>query len=509
MKINKNDIDPAIIEKLNQFDSLIENFKDEDRSGFLAYNGEKFYIRRTSDVFLRKISSEEELQRYKDHLYIEEGLLKNSFRSHFNIENKAHSNFKSITAEPKEYQLFKFTSRIVLHKEHDGNLYVLTEKGFLVNYNLKTRLSENSIDLLGYIKSNFAIQSISIYDFIAIEVYEKGLLISTRNNGVFHYTFETKKIEIRFPESDVVLIKYLRDDLFVLGMDKIDNNIAFYNISGMKVEISNSLRKRLFQMPYLIDVYAGNLFILGKPYSIDTVKDTLHYWKKDLADISYNNMDGKLFPGYDVKNYKPKYLTVTDKYVYISGLKENKHLFIWQYDVKELEKPYKEFLFTKFPFEDLNYVNMTESYFIAAEKNNVYFMDANGEIEKNLLLKENVKDIVLSDDEHFFYITDDKIIEVTLPKYENKEISLTVYDDETACNNIDIFVKSTTGKEKIAFFDQDTLTQIAPFFFGVYKNDIIIKLLGVDSKKISMKIHSPNDSYIDGIVVNPNRMFMK
>jgi hypothetical protein len=510
MKINKNDIESSIIEKINQFDSIIDNFSDEDRSGFLAFNGNKFYIKRTSDVFLKKILSEEDLNNYKSHLYLESGLLKNSFRTNINTNNQSSNRFKSLIVKPVEDVLFKFTSDIVLHKEYLGSVYVFTEKGFLIQYSLKDKKSETAYDLLGTIKKEFSIQNISVYDFISIEAFEGGVLLGTRNDGVFFYDPKSKKLEVKFAEQDVVLIKYLGNDLFVLGMDKIDANIAFYNISGMRIEVANSLKKKLFQMPHLIDSYNGNLFVVGRPYSLDTTKDIVHYWKKDLAGLSYNNLDGKLFPGYDNKNYKPKYITVTESHLYISGLKDNKVLFIWQYDINDLQKPFIEFSFDKFSFEKLSYVDMNEKHFVAAETNNVYFMDIDGKVERNISLNEEIKSIFLTDiDDEFIYITNDKIISVKLPKHTDGDISLNVYSGETNCNNIDIYIKSSTGKEKIVFLDADTLMQIAPFYYGVYNNDIIIKLLGSTSLNILMKIGIPEDSEIEGIVINPNRLFMK
>ena len=96
-----------------------------------------------------------------------------------------------------------------------------------------------------------------------------------------------------------------------------------------------------------------------------------------------------------------------------------------------------------------------------------------------------------------------------IPHTALQEVVLNIYKGETTCNNIDVFVKSTTGKEKIAFFDEDTMAQITPFYFGVYKNDIIIKLVGTTATNISMKIYIPSDSQVEGVVVNPNRAFMK
>jgi hypothetical protein len=509
MKINKNDIDSSIIEKVNQFDKIVDNFTEEDKSGFLAYNGENFYIRRTSDVSLRRVSSEEELEKLKAHLYEEGGLLKNSFRTDMNLSSQSSERFKPLISKGIEETLFKFTSRVVLNKKHKDSIYVLTEKGFLLSYNTNDKTSDFRVDVITEIKSNFAIKDVSIYDFLAIEVVEEGVFLSTRLDGVFFYNIAEKKMELKFPESDVVLINYLGNNMFVLGMDRIDNNIAFYNISGMRVEVSNNLKRKSFQMPYLADSRNGDLFIVGRPYSLDTTRDILHYWSKDLAEISYNGKDGKVFPGFDNKTYKPLYINLTDKYLYISGLKQNKDLFVWQYDLKELQKPYKEFLFNRFSFEDLSFVEMNDEYFVASENNKIYFMDANVSIKKNILLNEKVVGVFNINKDNFIYLSDDKIILVTIPEYSGDEIKLSIYDQENHCNNIDIYVKSKTGKEKISFFDGETLEQIAPYYFAIYKTDIIIKILGSLSKKIIMKMIIPNESEVEGIVVSPNRLFMK
>lgn len=509
MKINKNDIDSAIIEKVNQFDELIENFSDEDRSGFLAYNGEKFYIRRTSDVFLRKISSEEELERLKAHLYSEEGLLKNSFSTKMSVSDLASPRFKQLAINAVEEELFKFTSRVILHKEHKGSIYAFTEKGFLIQFDTNEKKSDVRVDIIGGIRSNFAIRELSAYDFLAIEIFDGGAMLSTRNDGVFMYDFEKKTIELKFPESDVVLIKDLGDGTFVLGMDRIDNNIAFYNISGMRIEISNNLRKRSFQMPHLAVSRGDSMFILGRPYSLRTTKDTLHHWRKDLAGISYNGNDGSVFPGYDHKNYNQQYLDITDTHLYISGLKDDGKLFVWQYDLNELQKPFREFSFDKFSFDRLSFVEMNEEHFVAAESKKVYFIDSEGNVTSNLILNDEIRGVFNLSDKGFVYLSDDKIVSVTVPSKVDGDITLRIYEGENACNNIDIFVSSSTGKERIAFFDEETLEQLAPFYFGVYKTDIIIKILGSTAKKISMRISIPSDSSVEGVVVSPNRLFMK
>jgi hypothetical protein len=510
MKINKKDLEPSIIEKVEQFDRIKEGFTSEDKSGFVAFNGNEFYIRRVNDLLIRGIFSEKDIESYKNHLYKESNLEKNSFNSYINEGNVAVSTFKSLSVKPVEQVLYRFTSNIVLHARLNEELFVLTEKGALVRYNLKKRKHEDSFDLLTYIKNNFAIQDVSIYDFLAAEVIPGGVLLSTKNNGVFLYSSQEKTLEIKFVESSVSVMKYLGNNTVVFGVDRVDNNVLFFNLEGQKIESSNVLKRKIYQMPFLIDSSEENLIVVGRPYGIETTKDIVHYWKKDKANVSFNNLDGKIFPGYQNKRYSVRHLTVTKSSVYISGIKEDGKLFIWQYDLEELEKPFNELSFEKFSFKDLSFVDMNESYFVIGESDNLYFLNANGDVEKNLKLNEKIKTVILSEfSDEFFYVSNDKIIFTKIPEYSEKEVILNLYASETLCNNIDVYLKSSTGKEKVVFFDRDTLNEVTPYYHAVHGGDIIVKLLETNSKNISMKIVSPKDSIVEGVVVSKNKLFMK
>jgi hypothetical protein len=510
MKINKKDLEPSIVEKVEQFDKLRQQFTSEDKSGFVAFNGEEFYVKRINDLLIKGIFTEKDIEFYENHLYSEGANEKNSFNSYINSNNIASSSFKALAVKPVEEILYKFTSDIVLIAKSLSVVYVLTEKGALVRYNLAEKKHEQSFDVLSYIRSNFAVVDISIHDFLSIEIIPGGLLLSTKNNGVFFYDSEKKTLEIRFVESGVVSMKYLSNEVILLGIDRVENNLIFFNINGEKIETSSILKRKLYQMPYLLESFEDNLLVVGRPYGINTTKDIVHYWKKDKANISFNNHDGRIFPGLDKKNYLVKHLSVTKTNAYLSGLKDDGKLFVWQYDFDELEKPFKEIIFDRLSLTDLSFVDMTESYFIAGVDNNLYFLNANGNVEKNLKLSEPIKTVSLIEfKDEFFYISKDKIILVKIPEYSDKEVLLDIYSSELSCNNIDVYVKSSTGKEKIAFFDTDTLTEIVPFYYVSYRGNIIIKLLESTAKKISMKIGIPKDSGVEGVVISANRLFMK
>jgi hypothetical protein len=512
MKINKNDIEQGLIDKVNRLDKIVDNFKDEDRASFVAYNGESFYLKRISDLNIRRILSESDLENYKAHLYNQEGLIKNSFTTNFNNENKSASNFKSQIVKAKEELLYTSTGRILLSKRYGSILYFLNDKGILVKYNLTEANSEYAVDLIKETKTNFAIKSIAPYDFLYLEPVSNGILISTVYNGVFFYDFVKKSLEIKFTESNVVVMKHLNNGNVMCGIDRIDGNTVFFDFeSGLKVETSNVLKRKMFQVPHLIDSYKDHLFIVGKPYSLNTTKDLIHYWRKDDANLSFNNADGEVFPGYEHKNYLIKYLTVTDGYAYVSGLKENKELFVWQYDLSKLSEPFKEFSFKNFLFSQLSFVELSEEYFIAADGNRLFYMNSEGGVEKNIQLSESVKDIFFTKDtSEFVMISDQKIIKVTLPDYKHEsELILNIFESDKDCNNIDIFIKSSDGREKYAFIDTETVSSIAPFYLATYENNTIVKLLGSTAKHIIMKISIPEGTQIEGIVVNANRLFLK
>jgi hypothetical protein len=511
VKISKNELDQELNNKIDRLDGVISNFTNDDKAGFLAYNGEKFFIKRMNDVSLRSIFKDSDIQKYRDSLYEEKGSIKNSFRSNFNMENASIRAFKTQLISPKEEVFYTSQSRIVLSKRNGNILLFLTEKGLLIKFDLVKKETIGGVDLVSELKKNFAIQSISAYDFLALEFYKDDALISTTSNGVLFFNFAKGSLEVKLSENGVVLIRDLGNGTILCGIDRVDANVAFFNFeSGMKVESSNILKRKLFQLPILVDSYKSHLFLVGRPYGANTTQNVVHYWKKDLAGHSFNNADGEIFPGFDYHNHTIKLLSLTEEYMYVSGLKENGALFIWQYDLRDLQKPFREFVFDKFKFKKLDFVDFTEDYFITGDGNFIYFLDARGNIEKNIKLSKEVKDVFIMDANNLIVMTDKELISVSLPDYiSEKNVMLNIYSSEVACNNIDIFIKSNDANEKFAFIDLETSTEIAPYFLATHKNETIVKILGSTAKKIGMKILIPEGTEIEGIVVNPDRLFLK
>jgi hypothetical protein len=511
MKINKNDIDPALVEKITKLDKVVENFTEDDKSGFLAYNGTDFHIKRVNEALFKKILNESDLRRFSDSIYNESGLIKNSFRTNFNSDNRVSKNFKTQVVSPLEETLYISKGEIVFSTKYSNFIYFLNETGILTKFDLLIKQSVGAVNIITELKTRFAVSNIYPFDFLAIEAMEDSVLISTAYNGVLLYDFTKKELEVKFPENQVTLIKTLDNGTILLGIDKVDSNIAFYNFeSGMKIESSNALKKKMFQAPHLVDYHNDNLFVVGRPYGVNTTKNLLHYWKKDIAKFNFNNLDGILFPGLDYLNYSLSHAFLTDDHLYISGLRDNKNLFIWQYDLRSLSKEFKEFSFNRFSFNRLDFIELNEEFFMAGDGNKLYFLNAKGEVERNLELSGKIKNIYVKNQYEFYLISGEKLIEVKVPEYkETPEIVLDVFSSENPCNNIDIYVKGSSGKEKFVFIDKDTLTQIAPYYIGVYEKNTIIKLLGSTAKNITMKMTTSSETEIEGIVVNADRVFLK
>jgi hypothetical protein len=327
MKLSRNDFDPNLIEKIERLDKVVNSFTDEDRSGFLAYNGQDFFIRHTSDVYLRKIITESELKKYEKSLLKDE--FKNSFSGNMNLHNVSISNFETLSVSIYEQNLYETKSKIVLFKKENNYLYFFTSDGILIKYDIENKIKVDVANIIGYMKENFTVSSISGFDFLAIEVHEEKVLLSTRYNGVLLYDFQQKELEVRFPDNDVVIIKYLGDNKILLGLERTESNILFYNFeTGMKTETYNNLKKKNLQIPHLVEKTEDKLFVLGSPYALNTTKHLLHYWKKDLAGVDYNLADGEVYSGKDLMNHSIRDMIINGNRLFLTGLKSSGDLFI-------------------------------------------------------------------------------------------------------------------------------------------------------------------------------------
>jgi hypothetical protein len=511
MKISKGELDPALVGKIERLDSVVDGFVEEDRSGFISYNGKQFLVRRVNDSSFRKMFSESEVRRIEDSLYNESGLIKTSFRTNFNTSNQASQAFRSQIVKPAEELVYSSDSQIVLSRHVGDNLLFVNSKGILVKIEIATGKTVGAADVKKELTSNFAVTARAAFDFLAMEPYGDGVLLSTAGNGVLYYDFASKKLEVKFAENGVSMIRNLGKGTIMCAADRIDNNVMFFSFeTGMKLESSNALKRGTFQNPVISDVYNEHLFVVGRPYAANTTLGLLHHWERDKAGISMENADLSLYQGKDYLNHSVKQLLVTDDSVYVSGVNSQGKLFVWQYDLKRLSEPFKEIKIDSLSFDGIDFLDFSDQFIVVGSGRNLYFLGADSSVEKNLVLSEPIQELFFSKEDELIQVSGRKIVRVKLPKYnDSREISLEIYRSESACNNIDVLVKGCNGKEKFSFVNPDTLEQIAPSYIANYQDKTMAKISGSQAKAVALKISVEPGTRIDGVAVNPDRLFLK
>jgi hypothetical protein len=511
MKIGKGDLDQSLVQKIERLDGVVEAFSTEGRPGFLSYNGEGFVARSVNESALRRVFSESELASIESHLYDEGSLVRNSFRSNFNKSNQAAMPFRSLLVRPSEETLFKSDSPIVLSSHNKTHIVFVNKKGIMVKLSLSSGETVGAVDIIKDLRSNFAVQHESAFDFMAIELYGDGVLLSTASNGVLYYDFSSKKLEVKFAENGVTIIRNLGNGVVMCAADRIDANVMFFSFeTGMKTESSNALKRGSFQNPVLSDFYNDHLFVVGRPYASNTSIGTLHYWRRDKGGISFKNEDRLVFRGLDYVNHSAKHILLTEDNVYLSGLRGDGTIFVWQYDLKDISSPFREISLAKFPLKRIDFIDFSDEFIVAGEGKSLYFLRADGSVEKNLLLSREIGNLFFTGEDSLVHVSGNEISRIKLPKYSDSgDITLDLYSSETPCNNIDVIVKGTTGDEKFAFFDTETLSQIAPFYLASFGGRTMVKISGSQSKSISMKISVKPGSQVEGVAVRADRLFLK
>ncbi len=511
MKIGKSDLDQSLVQKIERLDGVVDGSAAEGKAGFLSYNGEKFVSRSVNDSALRRVFSESELASIESHLYDEGDLVKNSFRSGFNTSNQSLLPFRSLLVKPSEEVLFKSDSPIVLSSHNKTHIIFVNKKGVMVKLDIATGQTVGAVDIIKELRSNFAVQHESAFDFMAMEMFGEGVLVSTASNGVLFYDFNKKKLEVKFAENGVTMIRNLGNGVVMCAADRVDGNVMFFSFeTGMKTDSSNALKRGTFQNPILSDFYNDHLFVVGRPYASNTSLGTLHYWRRDKAGISFKNEDRLVFRGLDYVNHSAKHVLLTEDNVYLSGIRDDGTIFVWQYDLKDISSPFREISLAKFPLRRIDFIDLSDEFIVVGEGRSLYFLKADGSVEKNLLLSKEIGSLFFTGQDNLVHVSGNEISRISIPKYnDSSDVTLQVYSSETPCNNIDLLIKGTTGEEKFAFFDTETLSQIAPFYLASFGGRTMVKISGSQSKSISMKISVKPGSQVEGVAVRADRLFLK
>lgn len=508
MKINEKDIDPGIINKINRLDKVVNSFSDENKSGFLTYNGTEFTIKKINDLSLRKIINYSDLLKFEKYLYKNDSLYASSFSNNFNLHNRANSKFRTQVVSLNGIEIFSIDNPIRISKREKNNFLVLDTEGIFYKFDIATRKLDFSLNIIERVKSLFAIEKLLPYDVLTFEVYRTGFLFSTRHNGVFYADIENNQLEVVFIEDHVTLIQDSGDgNVLLLSEGGI---ITIYNFDNrVKLETINILKK-LDQYPFRSTEENNDIFILGKHKYTNSNKNILHILKRDLANLGYSDISSLIYPGTENYDYDIFDLIIDGDSLYIVGLK-NKQLFFWKYSLANLSKEYQEVIFTAFEIEKLSFVKIKNGEIYFSYDNKLIVIDETGKIIKNFKLKsERIDDIVfLENNKELMVFSEKSAVLYSISDYfpeAETTLSCTIGKD---FNVTEIFSKSTNGKEKLVLVNGDTLEQIIPSVYLSFKEYTFIRILGSNFTNLIIKISIPEDTEIDGIIVYKDRIFLK
>ena len=363
------------------------------------------------------------------------------------------------------------------------------------------------VNVLDKLRENFAFESIESYDITDADILPDGFLFSVGLTGVYKYNEATKVIEMVVAESGIKLIKVVNNGNKLFAALENGSTSIYMLDSGKKIETYYNMRNA-YQVPNILDMVGGNLFLLGKSVVRNSDK-LLHFWKEDLAGINYNNKDSAVAPHNISSKYDVRFLFQDRKFVYLAGLLDNSVLFIWKYDINALSKEPEEIRISTIDFFDISGVVAYKDQFLVTVGSNIYALSADGKVLLNLKANSKLKGLALypigiaSIQGRYF-------VSIALPEF-NKDpgiLSFDIYEEPELCNNIDIFVRGAGREERISLYNQNE-ELVQPTAYIVHEGNTMIKLINSHCTRITMKLQTVPGSNISGIAVKRNRIFLR
>jgi hypothetical protein len=303
------------------------------------------------------------------------------------------------------------------------------------------------------------------------------------------------------------------ENIVIITKD-LDSNVIIANpITGKKIVTYNYISMNN-QCPKEIKVLHNNDFIiLGEASGVQNCRNILHYWKLDDAKIGYQNIDFLVGANPVSIYYEPKLIDVFNDILVISGVFKDK-IFVWKWKLNDISENPEEIFYDKIDanYNDLLLSKYTDNgiYFVINNKLVKYTHDGS-EILENLILNNFLTtNKVVAINDKFVAIDKKDVVYYTLQKYSYyPEIKFNILDDPSGCNNINVFISSSSGKERFSFYDAKTLKQIVPDFYGLDSdNNFIISIKNCEYTNIDMIAHCDKESLIKGIVINLNREYI-
>lgn len=513
MKINENELSFELQQKVN----ILQNIKKNNNSGYLYYDGKDFS---SKEINIPKqnipLISDNEINDILSHNYISGS----NYSSAFNTQmiNKAvfSKNIPSFIVPLVDKFEFKTENNIIKQKIYSNYIAVLDENGILYKVNKSQPSVISKIEILNILRTNFIQKNCTINSILDFELYETGVLVSTELNGVYYLDNQTKTYELKFPIYPVHIIKALRDKNILCCTRSEINSVNIFDFDlGKKITTFNNLKKVDIQFPEDVIVNPDCFYVLGKSYSINQSGKLLHYYKYNNESKLYENYDYLVHHNKQNNDYQIKFFKEDKKNIYISGI-ENDKLFIWVYSKEFIGLEPKEIKFDKIKItydEFEGFIVKEDKVFIVINKRIISFDINTLNIENNFNdLAHNLENQTCDFYSNKIYgYLNNEVFSSSIPERKYyQEILIDVLQNKKSCNNITICMKSNNGEERAAFIDPSTLKQINPSYYMVINNEIsIIKFVDMEIHNLIMKLKVPEETIIESLVVNENRLYYK
>lgn len=505
MKITERDLSESILNKLNQFDRVINTFDKNNPDGFISYNGTDFYIKRFNDANARRVYTEDELIGLHKDIFRKRLNVRSSF-NHVLVNDKKRNNaIAGFLHEVNIKEISKTRDDIHKVKYYPESIILIYDTSGVI-YKVKDSKIQYEVKILDFLKEHL-VHEVDVFDILDIEYYDSNIYLSTLNSGIYVYRESTEKIELLSTVSSVKILDILENGELFCAND--EECVVISTETGKKIDKYHQLHNH-YQIPKLSLKVKGGLFILGQPIGLSNSESLLHYWKKDLAGVSYNNKDAILAKNPVDINYQPMFMKEYDGDLYISGLYNGK-IFIWKYNI---DYPHRlpEEIILDVPIRTFDsFEVLKEDIFLIGSRCRVYVIDKKNRYIDNIKLETLARGIKLLPDNSLYGSLENKLFKFDIETFEKKQdfIDIDIYSDDVSCNNIDILVDGARKEETLFFYDADTQQEIKPSYYMIYRDEAVIKLTNCKAKKIRLKMQVLADSNIRGISIKHNRIFLR
>ena len=499
MKISEYDLDANLAAKVKRLDNIVTMFNPDDCDGFISYNKDGFYFKKTNDAFLRRIYTEDEI--------IELG---NSLESkNCNIASTAQRDMRSdrtvfsAAAKGFLYELDpieekSLDGKVILEKELSLGYCLLTDTG-------KFYYGQYAIDLIKLIGGSFNIAAgiwpQSIVDVAEIDM--DNIIVATGSVGIYKINLKTSEIEVITSINDVRHIELSHSGNLLVFSDSM---IGVYEIAtGLCIEKYGTIHNA-GQTPADVIKTNNGIYVVGKPVGVGLHDNLVHFMELDGAKLHYNNSDLSVSKNPVDMRYNRLFTLYNRGILYIVG-EYCGRVFIWKYDdnhrfSEEIVDCVPTYRLTGFAILDDKYVFLSDdSLFIV--KDNL--------VECHFRLSRKCEGLLLSSS-GLYTFSDNSLLRLNIPEFSTDigTLSYDLLDMAEKCNNIDIIVKGASRAERLNIIDLDSGKEIAPSYYIVYDSrDSIIKLINCQYKRIGIRISVNPASKLVGIVAKRNRMFLR